>query len=130
MYFFWIDDIVSGYSNYLGGQSLRSGKLISSDGKFDSIVSEFSLSQYDEITTSHNGFLTMGVEYGLLPVLLIICLIVFSISRNLGSKNQLELSLLIALLTQNLTNDLIYSPDVAIYFWLIPTYLLNNLFED
>ena len=130
MYFFWIEDIVSGYSNYLGGQSLRSGKLISSDGKFDSIVSEFSLSQYDEITTSHNGFLTMGVEYGLLPVLLIICLIVFSISRNLGSKNQLELSLLIALLTQNLTNDLIYSPDVAIYFWLIPTYLLNNLFED
>ena len=130
MYFFWIDDIVSGYSNYLGGQSLRSGKLISSDGKFDSIVSEFSLSQYDEITTSHNGFLTMGVEYGLFPVLLIICLIVFSISRNLGSKNQLELSLLIALLTQNLTNDLIYSPDVAIYFWLIPTYLLNNLFED
>ncbi len=130
MYFFWIDDIVSGYSNYLGGQSLRSGKLISSDGKFDSIVSEFSLSQYDEITTSHNGFLTMGVEYGLFPVLLIICLIVFSISRNLGSKNQLELSLLFALLTQNLTNDLIYSPDVAIYFWLIPTYLLNNLFED
>ncbi len=130
MYFFWIEDIVSGYSNYLGGQSLRSGKLISSDGKFDSIVSEFSLSQYDEITTSHNGFLTMGVEYGLFPVLLIICLIVFSISRNLGSKNQLELSLLIALLTQNLTNDLIYSPDVAIYFWLIPTYLLNNLFED
>jgi len=66
----------------------------------------------------------------LFPVLLIICLIVFSISRNLGSKNQLELSLLIALLTQNLTNDLIYSPDVAIYFWIIPTYLISNLFKD
>jgi hypothetical protein len=130
MYFFWIDDIVSGYSNYLGGQSLRSGKLISSDGKFDSIVSEFSLSQYDEITTSHNGFLTMGVEYGLFPVLLIICSIFFAIYKNLSSKNQLELCLLIALLTQNLTNDLIYSPDVALYFWIIPTYLISNLFKD
>ena len=130
MYFFWIEDIVSGYSNYLGGQSLRSGKLISSDGKFDSIVSEFSLSQYDEITTSHNGFLTMGVEYGLFPVLLIICSIFFALYKNLSSKNQLELCLLIALLTQNLTNDLIYSPDVAIYFWIIPTYLISNLFKD
>ena len=130
MYFFWIEDIVSGYSNYLGGQSLRSGKLISSDGKFDSIVSEFSLSQYDEITTSHNGFLTMGVEYGLFPVLLIICSIFFALYKNLSSKYQLELCLLIALLTQNLTNDLIYSPDVAIYFWIIPTYLLSNLFKD
>ena len=130
MYFFWIDDIVSGYSNYLGGQSLRSGKLISSDGKFDSIVSVFSLSQYDEITTSHNGFLTMGVEYGLFPVLLIICSIFIALYKNLSSKNQLELCLLIALLTQNLTNDLIYSPDVAIYFWIIPTYLISNLFKD
>ena len=130
MYFFWIEDIVSGYSNYLGGQSLRSGKLISSDGKFDSIVSEFSLSQYDEITTSHNGFLTMGVEYGLFPVLLIICSIFFALYKNLSSKYQLELCLLIALLTQNLTNDLIYSPDVAIYFWIIPTYLISNLFKD
>ena len=66
MYFFWIEEVISGYSNFVGGQSLRSGKLISTDGKFDSIISNFSLSQYDEITTSHNGFLTMAVEYGLL----------------------------------------------------------------
>ena len=63
MYFFWIKDVTSGYSNFLGGQSLRSGKLISQNGQFNSIISDFSLSQYDEITTSHNGFLTMGVEY-------------------------------------------------------------------
>ena len=50
---------------FLGGQSLRSGKLISENGKFSSIISDFSISQYDEITTSHNGFLTMAVEYGL-----------------------------------------------------------------
>ena len=130
MYFFWVDDIVSGYSNFLGGQSLRSGKLISENGKFSSIISDFSISQYDEITTSHNGFLTMAVEYGLFPVMLIILFLLIIIYKNIGSKNELELSLMLAFLTQNLTNDIIYSPDVAIYFWIIPTYMMSNLFKD
>ena len=56
MYFFWIENVDFGYSNYLGGMSLRSGELISVDGKFNSLISEFNISQYDEITTSHNGF--------------------------------------------------------------------------
>jgi hypothetical protein len=60
MYFFWIEDVTSGYSNFLGGQSLRSGRLTSENGQFNSIISDFSLSQYDEITTSHNGFLDYG----------------------------------------------------------------------
>ena len=123
MYFFWVEDIVSGYSNYLGGQSLRSGRLISSNGQFDSITSDFSLSQYDEITTSHNGFLTMAVEYGLFPVVLIVFCILFLAIKNANYKNHFSLTILLALLTQNLTNDLIYSPDVAIYFWMIPSYL-------
>tara|TARA_B100001142_G_scaffold42646_1_gene38515 strand:+ start:57 stop:1253 length:1197 start_codon:yes stop_codon:yes gene_type:complete len=123
MYFFWVEDIVSGYSNYLGGQSLRSGRLITSNGQFDSITSDFSLSQYDEITTSHNGFLTMAVEYGLFPVVLILFCILFLAIRNANYKNHFSLTILLALLTQNLTNDLIYSPDVAIYFWMIPSYL-------
>ena len=123
MYFFWVEDIVSGYSNYLGGQSLRSGRLISSNGQFDSITSDFSLSQYDEITTSHNGFLTMAVEYGLFPVVLIVFCILFLAIKNANYKNHFSLTILLALLTQNLTNDLIYSPDVAIYFWMIPIYL-------
>ena len=123
MYFFWVEDIVSGYSNYLGGQSLRSGRLISSNGQFDSITSDFSLSQYDEITTSHNGFLTMAVEYGLFPVVLIVFCILFLAIKNANYKNHFSLTILLALLTQNLTNDLIYSPDVAIYFWIIPSYL-------
>ena len=72
MYFFWIENVDNGYSNYLGGQSLRSGKLISVDGKFQSIMSDFNISQYDEITTSHNGFLTMSVEYGILPVVFLL----------------------------------------------------------
>ena len=123
MYFFWVEDIVSGYSNYLGGQSLRSGRLIASDGQFDSITSDFSLSQYDEITTSHNGFLTMAVEYGLFPVVLIVFCILLLAIKNASYKNHFSLTILLALLTQNLTNDLIYSPDVAIYFWMIPIYL-------
>ena len=123
MYFFWVEDIISGYSNYLGGQSLRSGRLVANNGQFDSITSDFSLSQYDEITTSHNGFLTMAVEYGLFPVVLIVISILFLVVKSVNYKNHFLIALLVALLTQNLTNDLIYSPDVAIYFWIIPSYL-------
>jgi hypothetical protein len=126
MYFFWVDDIQSGYSNFLGGQSLRSGQLIADGGKFNTIISEFSLSQFDEITTSHNGFLTMAVEYGLIVVLLIILLILYSIFSNFKRTYDIELALFFMLLTQNLTNDLVYAPDVAIYFWLIPLFLFEK----
>ena len=126
MYFFWVDDIQSGYSNFLGGQSLRSGQLIADDGKFNTIISEFSLSQFDEITTSHNGFLTMAVEYGLIVVLIILFLIFYSIFKNFESTYDIELALFLMLFTQNLTNDLVYAPDVAIYFWLIPIFLIEK----
>ena len=126
MYFFWIEDVVSGYNNFLGGQSLRSGKLVFDNGKFDSLISEFSLSQYDEITTSHNGFLTMSVEYGLLPVLIIVSGIFYLIFKYFKKQHNTEIVILLMLLTQNLTNDLIYAPDVAIYFWLIPIFLLSE----
>ena len=130
MYFFWIDDVTSGYSNFVGGQSLRSGKLIIESGEFNSTISNFSLSQYDEITTSHNGFLTMAVEYGLFPIVILIILLFSLIIKNLNNRNQLELAILVALLTQNLTNDLLYSPDVAIYFWIIPILFLANITKD
>ena len=130
MYFFWIEEVISGYANFVGGQSLRSGKLISNDGKFDSIISSFSLSQYDEITTSHNGFLTMAVEYGLFLILLILIFIIYLIIRNYNKQNVAELAIFLMLLTQNITNDLIYAPDVAIYFWIVPFYFLANNLED
>ena len=130
MYFFWIEEVISGYANFVGGQSLRSGKLISNDGKFDSIISSFSLSQYDEITTSHNGFLTMAVEYGLFLILLILIFIIYLIIRNYNKENVAELAIFLMLLTQNITNDLIYAPDVAIYFWIVPFYFLANNLED
>ena len=130
MYFFWIEEVISGYSNFVGGQSLRSGKLISNNGKFDSIISNFSLSQYDEITTSHNGFLTMAVEYGSFIIFLILIFIIYIIIRNFNKANELEVALFFMLLTQNLTNDLVYAPDVAIYFWIVPFYFLSNTLKD
>ena len=130
MYFFWIENVDYGYSNYLGGQSLRSGKLISVDRKFQSIMSDFNTSQYDEITTSHNGFLTMSVEYGLLPVLIIVLGILYLVFKYFKKQYNFEIVILLMLLTQNLTNDLIYAPDVAIYFWLIPIFLMSDTLNN
>lgn len=116
MYFFWIESVDNGYSQYLGGQSLSSSKLISNNGQFSTEDFIFSLNQYDEITTSHNGFLTLMVEYGIFPVALLLLIITTILTF---SKNQkLEKILFTMILLQNLTNDLIYSPDVAMYFWL------------
>ena len=127
MYFFWIENVDNGYSNYLGGQSLRSGKLISLDGKFQSIMSDFNISQYDEITTSHNGFLTMSVEYGILPVVFLLLSFLYLVSNNLNRNYMFEHIIFAMFLIQNLTNDLIYSPDIAIYFWIVPVYFLKNI---
>jgi len=127
MYFFWIESIDNGYSNYLGGKSLRSGKLISVDGKFNSVISDFNITQYDEITTSHNGFLTMSVEYGIFPVALLIFSCIYLIFKNLNKKYTFEILIFLMFLVQNLTNDLIYSPDIGIYFWIVPVYFLKNI---
>ncbi len=127
MYFFWIENVDNGYSNYLGGQSLRSGKLISLDGKFQSIMSDFNISQYDEITTSHNGFLTMSVEYGILPVVFLLLSFLYLIFNNLNRNYLFEHIIFAMFLVQNLTNDLIYSPDISIYFWIVPVYFLKNI---
>ena len=127
MYFFWIESIDNGYSNYLGGKSLRSGKLISEDGKFNSVISEFNITQYDEITTSHNGFLTMSVEYGIFPVAFLMFSCIYLIFKNLDKKYTFEIIIFFTLLVQNLTNDLIYSPDIGIYFWIVPVYFLKNI---
>ena len=127
MYFFWIENVDNGYSNYLGGQSLRSGKLISLDGKFQSIMSDFNISQYDEITTSHNGFLTMSVEYGILPVAFLLLSFLYLVFNNLNRNYLFEHIIFAMFLVQNLTNDLIYSPDIAIYFWIVPVYFLKNI---
>ena len=96
------------------------------DGKFDSIISDFNTTQYDEITTSHNGFLTMSVEYGIFPVILLIFSCIYLVIKNLNRKFTFEIIIFFMLFVQNLTNDLIYSPDIGIYFWIIPLYFLKN----
>ena len=126
MYFFWIENVDNGYVNYLGGTSLRSGKLISVDGDFASEISEFNTSQNDEITTSHSGFLTMAVEYGILIISILLFLTFLLIIQNFRKTYTLELTIFLVFLVQNLTNDLVYSPDVAIYFWLVPMFFLRN----
>ena len=126
MFFFWIENVDDGYANYLGGQSLRSEKLIINDQQFDKTNSEFTISQYDERTTSHNGFLTMSVEYGFAIVIFIVSSLIFLIYKNLNKEYKVELVIIISMISQNLTNDLIYAPDVAILFWIIPFYFLNN----
>ena len=127
MYFFWIENVNEGYSNYLGGQSIRTEKIIINDNNFETTVSNYTISQYDEITTAHNGFLTMAVEYGSIITILIIFGLFFLILKNFYRENNFELSLIFLLLTQNLTNDLIYAPDVAIFFWIVPFFFLANL---
>ena len=72
----------------------------------------------------------MSVEYGLLPVLTIVISIFYLILKNIKKENTLEIVILSMLLTQNITNDLIYAPDVAIYFWLVPIYLLKETLKN
>ncbi len=72
----------------------------------------------------------MAVEYGLFLILLILIFIIYLIIRNYNKENVAELAIFLMLLTQNITNDLIYAPDVAIYFWIVPFYFLANNLED
>ena len=72
----------------------------------------------------------MAVEYGLFVILLILIFIIYLIIRNYNKDNVLEVAILFMFLTQNLTNDLVYAPDVAIYFWIVPFYFLANILKD
>ena len=72
----------------------------------------------------------MSVEYGLLPVLLIAISILYLILKNINKENNLEIVIFSMLITQNLTNDLIYAPDVSIYFWLVPIFLLKKTLKN
>ena len=62
----------------------------------------------------------------ILATLLIVLLVIYSIFKNFKSSNAIELAILLMMITQNLTNDLIYAPDVAIYFWIIPIYFFEK----
>ena len=111
--------------NYvIGDKSLRSGILSQRNGlltnKSSPIVDPSNLSQ---LTTAHNGYLTFSVEFGLfwsfLLYEILLYLIIF-LYQNLNKNKKdliMFLSLIIFLVT-NLTNDMIYSPDIYLFFML------------
>ena len=72
----------------------------------------------------------MSVEYGLLPVLIIVLGILYLVFKYFKKQYNFEIVILLMLLTQNLTNDLIYAPDVAVYFWLIPIFLMSDTLNN
>mgnify|MGYP006262548811 FL=1 len=72
----------------------------------------------------------MAVEYGAAIVLIILLSLVYLIFKNFNSKNKIELGLISIFIVQNLTNDLIYAPDTAILFWMIPFYFLGKLVKN
>ena len=50
-----------------------------------------------------------------------------STAFNFNKENKVQLVLIVSLVSQNLTNDLIYAPDVGILFWIIPFCFLSNV---
>ena len=91
--------------------SQKEGLLISKDAP---IVDPSFLSQ---LTTAHNGYLTFSVEFGLVWSIFLFSIFVYifrKIYSNLDKQNYqllIFLTLIIFLIT-NLTNDMLYSPDI------------------
>ena len=107
-------------SNTIGDKSLRSGVLIQKEGKLSNtqppIVDPSFLSQ---LTTAHNGYLTFSVEFGILISLLFYSVIFYFINKLLffdKRNNMFALLAALMFLFLNLTNDMIYSPDMVLVF--------------
>ena len=130
LFFEWADE--SGvYSSRLGDLSLTSGVLFSGEeyifAKRGEITSNSNLNQ---ITTSHNGYLTFVVEYGLLISILIFGLITLVILKSIQLRlsDKMSFSILLLFMIQNFSNDLIYSPDASIFLWISLSFLLKYIY--
>ena len=122
LFFSWTNT-VGEFKYLIGDRSLRSGLLYADDAFLSSgsppTVDSAHLSQ---LTTSHNGFLTYAVEYGLVLSVILFCFFLYSIRigvSNISNESSLLVAMMTFLLIQNFTNDLIYAPDIAIYIWLV-----------
>ena len=119
LFFYWADEEgVFIQTNTIGDKSLRSGVIVQENGKISNsqppIVDPSFLSQ---LTTAHNGYLTFGVEFGIILSILFYLIIFYFIYQILFSTNLTNVFALIAVLMflfQNFTNDMIYSPDMFI----------------
>ena len=130
LFFEWADE--NGvYSSKLGDLSLTSGVIYSGNhylyGKRGEITSNSNLNQ---ITTSHNGYLTFTVEYGLMISALIFGVIFIILYKSVQLRFSENFSLLVLLifLIQNMSNDLIYSPDASIFLWTSLSFLLKEIY--
>ena len=121
LFFYWADEEgVFLETNTIGDKSLRSGVMVQQDGKISNtnppIVDPSFLSQ---LTTAHNGYLTFSVEYGLIISILfhlIIGIAIFKVSFFVNNENIFPYLAIWMFLIQNITNDMIYSPDMMVLF--------------
>ena len=119
LFFYWASpEGVFLKMNTVGDKSLRSGVLIQKNGQIENtkppIVDPSFLSQ---LTTAHNGYLTFSVEFGLiLSLLFFFIFFVFLIRQfnKLNRKNAFTFIAVLMFFIQNLTNDMVYSPDMFV----------------
>jgi hypothetical protein len=132
LFFEWADSTGT-YSNKVGDLSLSSGVLATNDNKIVSLSGKItSNSHLNQLTTAHNGYLTFAVEYGVLLSVIFYSLIFFILFKTIfdKDKNQFSKIVLIAFIIQNLTNDLIYSPDASLFLFLCISYLVSGYYSS
>jgi len=123
IYFKWTNS--NGEFNYqLGDKSLRSGVLTQLNGKLANEQSPLvNASFISQLTTAHNGYLTLFVEYGLFFGVLFYLFVIILTFRGFKThfmKTEITLYLILFfILIHNFTNDLFYSPDIVILFYLV-----------
>ena len=137
LFFSWADsDGVFLDTNNIGDKSLRSGVLIQQNGQLSNtsppIVDPSFLSQ---LTTAHNGYLTFSVEFGLMFSILFYMIIAFGMFKALSlinSSNIFPYLAMMMFLIQNITNDMIYSPDMFVLFIISAGIFIQSTksFED
>ena len=119
LFFYWANpDGVFLDANYIGDKSLRSGVLIQKNGKISNtsppIVDPSFLSQ---LTTAHNGYLTFSVEFGIfMSILFYLVFFIFILKQFIlaNSNNAFTFLAMMMFFVLNLTNDMIYSPDMFV----------------
>ena len=122
MFFKWTNDNGE-YVYQLGDFSLRSGVLTQKNGQLFSEKPPLANTSFlSQLTTAHNGYLTLFVEYGLLFGLTFYLSVIYLTLRGFGQrldkKAILLYLILLFVLIHNVTNDLFYSPDIVILFYL------------
>ena len=123
MFFSWTNSDGE-YVNQIGDMSLRSGVLVQKNGKISNEQPPLASTSFlSQLTTSHNGYLTFFVEYGLFKGLLFFLPLIYLSLRRFNSSRKSPIIILyfviLYFLLHNITNDLVYSPDAIVLFLII-----------